>query len=305
MNNYRTIDYKDLDENWSKQLSLQEIYKEILKGSIKSNTIVWNREHCPNYVKSPEVCTHENAFKKIKTLDKINDYIFQLNEDNNVTKKDFEKSYHHTLKKSIDATIAFLLYEKGDSYIKKIKKSKLNKYEAYLICSYADFNAKKINPQLRLLDKKEISANILHEKKLLNNALSGLKRYKSSIVYGMYKTADENMILDWFANRTNESIEFPNFLSTSKDKWDSADYIYFKIHTNSNSCGRNIAKLTKKEKDEKEVLFTSNSQFIISNVSKQEKEITLQEIDNRKDIDYILNDCYYLNYRKPNEPRIE
>jgi len=195
-----------------------------------------------------------------------------------------------------------LINQRGKSFVNAIKGSGLNKYEVLIISGYADFIASNLNSQLRDINCKRDPAYMLYEN-LLNKSLDKLEPFSNSTVYVMYQSnGDMDKLNLWFENRINETIQFPNFLSSSKDKWDDYGF-YLQIQSSNNSCGKFIAPLTDKEDLEQEVTFKSNSKFKIESVNVDENTIYLSEIEQEYKANYLLSGLYYCNINNKEESK--
>lgn len=177
---------------------------------------------------------------------------------------------------------------RGNIFLDTYHGSSLNEYEALLISSYAGPVASILNDQLR--NKDEIRQEYIAYEFLLNKSLFKIPSESNSTVFVMFR----DNFFNWYQQRINETIQFPNFLSSSRKKWRS--HVYLEIKTNFNSAGKYIAPLTDKKELEEEVLFISNSVFRIRNVDKKTSTIYLFEEPFGTEGKYLLSDCYELNY---------
>lgn len=163
----------------------------------------------------------------------------------------------------------------GDIFLDAYHGNSLNEYEAILISSYAGFIASTLNDQLRG-NKDELRKEYAEYEYLLNKSLSKLPSENNSYIRVMFNFyGSKSRLFTWYEKRIGETIQFPNFLSSSKKRWESRAYL--EIRTNSNSAGKYIAPLTDKKELEEEVLFMSNSVFRIRNVDKKASVIHLFE----------------------------
>lgn len=214
----------------------------------------------------------------------------------------FENTMINDHLEGYEKTIKRLVNKRGKSFIEAIKRNSLNYYEAILISSYADFMASDVNGSLRSLDvcRKE---HILFED-LLNRALEKMQPESNSTVYVMFSSCDEEEIIyQWWENRIGESIQFPNFLSSSRRKWEDHGF-YLEIQTTDDSSGKYIGSLTNKEKLEEEVTFISNTSFVIKKVDRSSQAIYLAELPKGTKGKYLLKELYYMNIRDKEEGKV-
>jgi len=164
---------------------------------------------------------------------------------------------------------------RGNIFLDAYHGNSLNEYEAILISSYAGFVAGTLNDQLRR-NKDQLSKEYAEYEYLLNKSLSKLPSENNSSVRVMFNfQGTKSKLFNWYEKRIGETIQFPNFLSSSRKRWESRAYL--EVKTNSNSAGKYIAPLTDKKESEEEVLFMSNSVFRIRNVDKKTSIIHLFE----------------------------
>ena len=177
------------------------------------------------------------------------------------------------------------------------KYSTLNLYEAFLIGRYADLMASQLNKELRNTIKSKDEGLILYEY-LLNKSLRKLPSESDTTVYVMYRAdgADDELY-KWYQNRIGDTIQFPNFLSSSRKKWSDFGF-YLQIKTCNKSSGKYIGPLTNKEELESEVLFSSNTKFRITSVDREKETIFLSELPRKHQGNYLLTDFYYRNILK-------
>jgi len=99
----------------------------------------------------------------------------------------------------------------------------------------------------------------------------------SGVVYRMDDPSeDSNAILKWFDANRGKTIKVPNYISTSKDKWDHHKSVVWKMKTLPvNSFGKDISMINEVEE---EVLFMRNSKFKIDEVDFLTKEISMSEV---------------------------
>ncbi len=174
------------------------------------------------------------------------------------------------------------------------KYFKLNRYETIIIGRYADFVATKLNGELRNPVKRKDEGYMLYEF-LLNKSLNKIPSESNSTVYVMYQSdgADEELY-EWYENKIGDTVQFPNFLSSSKKKWPDFGF-YLQIKTCTISSGKYIGYLTNKEELEREVLFLSNTKFRIEKIDKKQQTIFLSELSIKYQGNYLLTDLYYKN----------
>jgi len=197
-------------------------------------------------------------------------------------------------------SIIKLKVQRGEIFKKAIKSNSLNDCETLLISGYADFIASYLNNELRKNYEKRNEAYMLYEY-LLNKSLKKVISQNNSVVYVMYQCGDdEEKLYSWYENRIGESVQFPNFLSSSKMKWRGFGF-YLEIKTSCKSSGKYIAPLTNKKTLEEEVTFMSNSKFKIDKVDRNKKTIFLSELSYTIQANYLLLDLYYLNIRNKEE----
>lgn len=99
----------------------------------------------------------------------------------------------------------------------------------------------------------------------------------SGVVYRMDDpSGGSDEILKWFEANKGKTIKVPNYISTSKDKWDHHTSVVWKIKTlPTNSFGKDISMINEVEE---EVLFMRNCKFKIEEVNFRIKEISLSEV---------------------------
>jgi hypothetical protein len=203
-----------------------------------------------------------------------------------------------------DTVIKRLQEQRGGVFSKAIKENSLNKFEALLISGYADFIASDLNRELKYISNKRSNEYMLYEQ-LLNKSLKKMKAESDATVYVMYQCGDdENKLYSWYENRIGESVQFPNFLSSSRRKWKNFGF-YLQIKTAQNSSGKYIGSLTNKEKLEEEVTFMSNTIFEISGVDRDQHTIFLTELPRKYQGNYLLTVLYYLNILNKEEVHME
>lgn len=201
-----------------------------------------------------------------------------------------------------DRSLRRLLETRGEVFETAIRENRLNAFEVLLISGYADFIGPRVNHQLRARSIKRDNAFLLYEY-LLNKGLDKVVSEDNSTVYVMFQSNGErDALLTWFENRVGESVQFPNFLSSSRDKWTSGYDMYLEIQTNRSSSGKYIAPLTNKLEQEQEVLFKSNSKFSIESINIDTQTIHLIELDYKVQANYLLYDLFHLNIRNKEEP---
>lgn len=176
-----------------------------------------------------------------------------------------------------------------DSNISDIAKLLINYYGGSL--------SKILNTGLRRTPIKKLDDIFTFYDYLLKKALMELPPYsKESIVFRMDRPSHPfKDIKHWFNENTGKTICFPNFLSTSKDKWErGVNDIIFKINTSSYSRGRDISFLTGKPL-EREVLFMSRSKFKVGKINQRDKTIYLDEVNNCHLPCIIIYENTYMN----------
>jgi len=99
----------------------------------------------------------------------------------------------------------------------------------------------------------------------------------SGTVYRMDDpSGDNDTILKWFYTNKGKTIKVPNYVSTSKDRWDHHTSIVWKIQTlPAGSYGKDISMINEVEE---EVLFMRNSKFKIEDVNSHLNEVFLLEV---------------------------
>jgi hypothetical protein len=194
----------------------------------------------------------------------------------------------------IDTGYSRLISQRGERFSNAIENSRLNCFEVLLISGYADFMASRINRNLRSISSKRDDAFLLYEF-LLNKALGKIAGESSRTVFVMYQCGEqEDELYDWYENRINLTVQFPNFLSSSRRRWDDFGF-YLEISTREVSTGKYIGDLTNKEELEEEVTFLSNTVFRIDKVDRERNTIYLTECLAREKGNYILYDSYERN----------
>jgi hypothetical protein len=116
---------------------------------------------------------------------------------------------------------------------------------------------------------------------LLNKVLNKLPSYNNKTVYHdmQYLTVEEIVFKrNEFQSLIGKKITFNYFISTHKDDTRLSDSIYIEIRSKRlNSRGKDISKLSFVE-NEKEVLFKTDSKFLINEYENSKKRLTLTEI---------------------------
>lgn len=168
----------------------------------------------------------------------------------------------------------------------------INKNNHFLLSKYFGPFSHKINRALRSGDSLD-DFFILYEY-LLNKTLKELPKNWAGTVYRMDEPGIDFSILKvWFQSRIGQVISFPNFLSTSKDRWKGRD-IVFKITAKHDGGGRDVTKFSN-NKNENEVLFRSRSKFRIVSVNEKDKYIGLKEESRNYSNVIIMDDSIYFN----------
>lgn len=171
----------------------------------------------------------------------------------------------------------------------------LSKNAHFLISKYLGGLSSMVNRDLRSSIKKKGSFLVLYEY-LLNKALDELPTCRDEVVYRMdtpIANIDFDIIKIWYQKRIGQVIMFPNFLSTSKDRWNN-ESIVFKIKTTVLGGAKDLSEISDKL-NEKEVLFKSRSKFKIVGINEKEEYIKLNEVKRNYSKVIIMNDCTYIN----------
>ena len=190
---------------------------------------------------------------------------------------DIGKSKHHLIRNSDR-------FYSSDSIVDK------NSY--YIIRKYMSSYSTILNPKLRSKTTKD-DYTILYEY-LLNKALKRLPVYGNEVVYRMDSPGmDFEIIKQWFKKRIGHIISFPNFLSTSKNRWKHGSVV-FKITTFSHSSARDISIILN-SMGEDEVLFMSKSKFKIIDINDKKKYIELYEVRRDSSNVIFMTDDIYIN----------
>ncbi|MFT5918034.1 MAG: hypothetical protein ACI81T_004551, partial [Bacteroidia bacterium] len=151
-----------------------------------------------------------------------------------------------------ETLISLLKQERGQIFTDAIQRNDLNDFETLLISGYADNIAIPLNEELRNSRQKR-SEGYMHYEFLLNKALYKTEPKNDDTVYVMYEYDDRQKLMNWYEKRIECSVQFPNFLSSSLEKWEKNYICFLKIKTlNEGSVGKYIAPLTNKC-EEKEV----------------------------------------------------
>lgn len=180
----------------------------------------------------------------------------------------------------------------GDKYEEGFK---ISLFAYILIIKYIGFFSLNINSWLRSTPKGDDDFTLFFEY-LMNKALKELPPYNNQIVFRMDSPGIEFDVLKiWYSKRIGEVISFPNFLSTSKYRWNTS-HIFFKIHTSQKSQARDVQYISDKPK-EKELIFLSRSKFRIIGVNdeKENQFIELQEVDRIHNDVINMDSCVYIN----------
>lgn len=205
-----------------------------------------------------------------------------------------------------------------EEQVEKVRTTK-NLSNAYdLITSYCFDGFKLINCCLRnsyYFDNESLPESILLYKKLLNRVLENCDSADNKIVYrGDRANVEEcEYFHSFFKMNKGKIIEFPNFLSTTLLCNNITNYQYrFKIQTNQKSRGKSIFELLEVEvnntKFEKEILFQTNTRFIINNIRKSKEgerviyTAYLTEIEHNnisQDVIIMHSDIYHEFLNKP------
>lgn len=202
-----------------------------------------------------------------------------------------------------------LSLERGEKFTNFISAQDLNPWEALSISMYADFLATSTNDVLCKIEKKPRDEGHLFYGYLLKKSLRKLPSFDYRTVFTMFSLSrsgarDKEEFYSWFEKRLNDGIQFPNFLGASRRKWPDHG-LYLQIRTSSQSNARHIEPLTNKPFED-EVTFLPNATFTIEGVSRSEQTIYLLEKSCTQKADYVLKECFVLNYRdKDGEEEIE
>lgn len=167
----------------------------------------------------------------------------------------------------------------------------VDKNSYYVIRRYMSSYSRALNPKLRSKTAKD-DYTLLYEY-LLNKALKRLPIYGNEVVYRMDSPGiDFETIKQWFEKRIGYILSFPNFLSTSKKRWEHG-WVVFKITTFSHSGARDISIILN-SMGEDEVLFMSKSKFKIIDVNDKEKYIELYEVSRDSSNVILMTDDIYM-----------
>lgn len=167
--------------------------------------------------------------------------------------------------------------------------SNLNSYEKFIVNLYCGYVCKRINNSL--FEKKQLNEFQILYIHFLNNTLDKLPSYSNQKVFRIQSENDNVPILKWFSENVGKSYMHPSFISTSKEKWKGHN-LYFEINTNSNSSGKDVENICEKH-SEKEILFKTDTKFVIDDVNFESNTIVVTEIDTKLNTNFILYDYYY------------
>jgi ADP-ribosyltransferase exoenzyme len=173
----------------------------------------------------------------------------------------------------------------AENFIDVINGVKIEKYAQLLIEAYCGNMSIDLNTYLRKTEIKEKEGNYKFFERILNKSLNYPERFNNQIVYRMDNPSIcYECYRRWFEKKIGHVIGFPNFLSTSKERFRSESDVIFKIHTNNCSEGRDITPVidAKKADFEKEVLFKSRSKFEIKAVTDDFIELNEVDRENKK-----------------------
>lgn len=296
--------------DWQGPISQSRLLFEVVQGNIEELDYIWYAKLCPNKVKNPAKCSHlENAVKAID-FKKIPYELFLITERKNVSRREIRKLVDFDIElinkhfRSVDEAISIFKQKRGKVFENCMEINQLNKYEVLLISGYADFIAKNLNNILRNPFSRRIEG-FLYFEYLLNKSLSKMMSTKEDIAFVMFQNYEgeaEFDMFNWFENRINESVQFPNFLSSSRKRWKDHN-IYLEIAMTKNGMGKYIGPLTNKLILEEEILFPSNSKFLIKGVDRKNRTIHLAEIGYQIQANYLLYDCFNRNIRNKEDVR--
>jgi ADP-ribosyltransferase exoenzyme len=172
----------------------------------------------------------------------------------------------------------------------------ISDYARLLVVFYAGQGSGILNSYFRSSKIKEESSPQFFFYTLLNKALDEIGGYNNQIIYRMDNPLVEFETMKlWYRKRIGQVVCFPNFLSTSKERWINNDKI-FKIHTSNSSSARDLTQILDEAKadSEKEVLFKSQSKFRVMAV--KDDFIELREVSGTtKNFIIIDDDTYFDN----------
>jgi hypothetical protein len=166
---------------------------------------------------------------------------------------------------------------------KKIRE--LTNDEEFLIAHYVGSAYNWVNDDLRNGIDFPTDCRKLYSR-YLDISLEKIASF-SGTAYRMDDPSDEvDKVLKWFDLNKGKVIVVPNYLSTSKDKWDHHKSIVWTIETlPTNSYAKDISMISEIEE---EVLFKRNSKFVINGVDFQSKEVSLKEVPANTEQDLVL-----------------
>jgi hypothetical protein len=284
---------------WAGPYSLEDLKVEIINKNIDSAFQVWIEEFCPNGHTKPEECELHDDDIVIENIEEIYDSLLSKKNNASINSDEFGEIVQylrnqHT--RGIDTRNTFKNRlrdrKKLKEFLKFVLLNSLNIYESYLIGSYCDLFAEKINSDLRGAFSDGKTEELIKSENLLNASLEKLNGLDNKITYVMFRTnGDEEEILNWFKNRIEKIIKFPNFISSSLRKWRNYA-LYLKIETKLNSRGKYVAPFTDKGSLEEEVTFMSGTKFKIVSYNEDLQELFLEELDLEVSEDYTLNSLF-------------
>jgi hypothetical protein len=179
-------------------------------------------------------------------------------------------------------------------YRKCIKKHGLNYYEAFLITSYASTCYQPLNQSLFRQFYMEKSQFLILYKNLLNKSLKKLPFHSNKLVFRTIPSLFDDDIeikLRWYEKNIGKTIMYPTFLSTSNAKWEHMSF-HYEIETTYKSQARQITMFTNHKDIEDEVLFMTDTKFLIKSVNRANSTVTLMELDTQFDTNFIAYECY-------------
>ena len=151
-----------------------------------------------------------------------------------------------------------------------------------------------INRYLRNGERNDKSTEkVIYE---INLALDAIPAYNNRIVHhcGSIGQASVKELAIWFKKRIGENVQFPSFLSTTKNSdhyFKNQDKV-FEIQTSEDSNGKDVAALDFEKPEEGEVTFKSGAFFKI--VAAESNLITIEELTEIPEEYEILGEDYFL-----------
>lgn len=147
---------------------------------------------------------------------------------------------------------------------------------------------------------KVVDFEYLKKIEQINNSLDVGAAYSNATVYRVdhpYAGLSFDDFSLWFVRRLKRIIEFPQFLSTTTDPINlfPGQNVLFKICTSSKSSGKIISSIVEHYCPESEVLFKSNSKFMIQKVDTINEVIILKEVSSKCKTDYVLEENFFMS----------